>query len=309
LFDWIGPPMVPPNWCWSSGSTSREKELVEAAVELVAAGARHDRGGGPAGAAIFRWRTLGQDAELDDGVDRQLECVAAVHAVGVLGAVDQIHVLLGPHAVDGVGLALAERSAGCGDAGRQRRDAGLEQPELGEVAAVQRQVDDLASGDDAAEGVGRSIDQLARAADRDGFPHRGERQLRVDPQRLADVHLDRFLDQRGEAVGGDGEAVDADWEQDEAVETVGAGDGLAREAGVEVLGADLRPRDSGLARIGDGALDRAGRILGGGRRGSRQDRGCARGGEDEAGGADHRPDRCDTAGAVGACGCATVLAV
>ena len=78
-----------------------------------------------------------------------LQREAAVHAVHVLRAVDEIDVLLGPHAVHGIGLTLAQRPAGRRDAGGQRRDAGLQQAELREVAAVQRQIDELAAGDDA----------------------------------------------------------------------------------------------------------------------------------------------------------------
>ncbi len=122
-------------------------------MQLVAARPRHDAGRGAAGAAVLGRRALREDAELGDRVDRQLERVAAVHAVDVLRAVDQVDVLLGPHAVDRVGLALPQAAARGGHAGRERRDAGLQQPELREVAAVERQIDELAAGDDAAERV------------------------------------------------------------------------------------------------------------------------------------------------------------
>ncbi len=103
------------------------QELVDAAVKLVAARSRHDARGRAAGAAVLGRRALRQDAELGDRVDRNLQRVAAVHAVHVLGAVDEIDVLLGPHAVHRVGLSLPQRAAGGGDAGGQRRDAGLQQ--------------------------------------------------------------------------------------------------------------------------------------------------------------------------------------
>ena len=108
-------------------------------MELVAARAGDDARRGAAGAAILGRRALREDAELGDRLDRELQRVAAVHPVDVLRAVDQVHVLLGPHAVDGVGLALPQAAAGGGDAGGQRRDAGLQQAELREVAAVERQ--------------------------------------------------------------------------------------------------------------------------------------------------------------------------
>ena len=134
-------------------------------MKLVAARPGHDARRRAAGAAVLRRRALREDPELGDRLDRQLERVAAVHAVHVLRAVDQIHVLLGPHAVHRVGLALPQAAAGRGDAGRQRRDAGLQQPELREVAAVERQIDQLAAGDDAAERVGGRVDQLRAAGD------------------------------------------------------------------------------------------------------------------------------------------------
>jgi hypothetical protein len=88
------------------------------------------------------------DPELRDRVHRQLERVAAVHAVDVLRAVHEVDVRLGPHAVDGIRLPFAQRAARRRHPGRQRRDAGLHQAELREVAAVQRQVEQLPSGDD-----------------------------------------------------------------------------------------------------------------------------------------------------------------
>jgi hypothetical protein len=64
----------------------------------------------------------------------------------------EIQILFGPEAVDGVGLPLTEASARCGDAGGEGGDAGLQQSELREVPAVERQVDDFPPRDDSPEG-------------------------------------------------------------------------------------------------------------------------------------------------------------
>jgi hypothetical protein len=57
--------------------------------------------------------------------------------------------------VDGVRLALTQASTCCGDTSCQRSNACLQQPELGEVAAVEWKVEDFAPGHDTAEGIGR----------------------------------------------------------------------------------------------------------------------------------------------------------
>ena len=147
-------------------------ELVDRAVKLVRPRAGDDARRRAGGAAVFRRRGLREDAELGDRLDRQLERIAAVHAVLVLRAVDEVHVLLGPHAVDGVRLSLAQAAAGGRDPGGQRRDAGLQQSELREVAAVERQIDQLAAGDDAAERVAGGVDELRAAGDLHRFGDR-----------------------------------------------------------------------------------------------------------------------------------------
>ena len=153
-------------------------ELVERAVQLVGARAGDDARGRAGGAAVLGRRRLREDAELGDRFDRQLQRITAIHAVLVLRAVDQVHVLLGPHAVDGVRLALTQAAARGGDAGGERRDAGLQQPELREVAAVERQIDELAPGDDAAERVAGRVDELRAARDLDRLGDRRQLELR-----------------------------------------------------------------------------------------------------------------------------------
>ncbi len=236
-------------------------EVVEAAVVLIAARTRHDAGRRAAGAAVLGRRALRQDPELGDGVDRHFQRVAAVHAVHVLHAVHEVDVLLGPHAVDGVGLPLPQRAAGGGDAERQRRDAGLQQAELREVAAVQRQVLQLAAGDHAAERVGGRVDQLRAAADRDRFLQCRQLEPHRDAHRLAHRDLDRLLEHRRELRRPRGDAVGADGEQRQPEVAVTAGDRLAREAGLEMARGHAGAGDGARRLVGDGTFDGAGRIL------------------------------------------------
>ncbi len=142
-------------------------ELVHRAMKLIGPRAGDDARGRAGGAAVFGRRRLRQDAELGDRLDRQLQRVAAVHAILILRTVHQIHVLLGAHAVDRVGLSLTQAASRRDHAGGERRDAGLQQAELREVAAVERQIHQLPAGDDASERVAGGVDELRAAFDLD----------------------------------------------------------------------------------------------------------------------------------------------
>ena len=73
-----------------------------------------------------------------------------------------------------------------------RRDAGRQLRELGEVAADRRQVVDLATVDQAADGRPR-FDERAHAADEDAFRQRADLEADVERRFLADAeHTSRF---------------------------------------------------------------------------------------------------------------------
>jgi hypothetical protein len=237
-------------------------ELVEAAAEAVAPRAGDDAGRGAAGAAELRRRALGEDAELGDGVHRNAQRVAAVHAVLVLRAVHEVGVLLGTLAVHGIGLPLPEAAARGGHAGRERRDAGLQQPELGEVAAVERQIHELAPRHDRAERVGGRVHQPLLAGHGDRLLNVRQRQRGVHPHRVADAHLNRLLHQPRELRRFDRQRVAAYGNQQQTVEAVGGRRGLAREARVEVAHGHLGAGQRRRRRVHDGAFDGAGGGLG-----------------------------------------------
>ena len=133
-------------------------------MQLVAARLRDDAGRGAAGAAVLGRRALGEDAELGDRVHRELQRVAAVHAVHVLRAVHQIDVLLGPHAVHGVGLALPQA---CRRRWSTPAVSGAtpvcSSPSCVKLRPFSGRSTSLAAGDDAPERVGRGVDQLRAA--------------------------------------------------------------------------------------------------------------------------------------------------
>jgi hypothetical protein len=112
------------------------EELVQRTVKFVAPGFGDDTGEGAGRAAAFGRRGMRQNAKLRDGIDGDAQRIAAIHPVQVSGAVEQIKVGFRTLAVDDVRLARPQGAAGAGDAGGERRHACLQEPQLGEVAAV-----------------------------------------------------------------------------------------------------------------------------------------------------------------------------
>ena len=128
------------------------EELVEIAVEGVTARLRHHRCGGAGGLPVLRRGVERQDAELAHGVHRRSQGVSAVDSIDVAAAIEQVVVRLRPRAVDRVRLAAARDAACLRQARRHRSDTRLEQTELRQIAAVQRQIDRLFLEDHVADG-------------------------------------------------------------------------------------------------------------------------------------------------------------
>ena len=215
----------------------------------------------PAVPPVLRGGRLRQNAELGNRFDRQLQRVTAIHAVDVLRAVDQIHVLLGPHAIDGIRLALTETAAGRGDAERQRGDTRLQQAELCEVAAVQWQIDELAASHDTAERIARRVHERRLPRDLHRFGNRRQVQLDVQPNALTDADVDRLADHRRETRGLHREPVSANGKREHPIEAVSSGLGFFRESRFEIGDDDARAADSGGRAIADRPFDRTGRVL------------------------------------------------
>ena len=78
-----------------------------------------------------------QDTELLDGIDGGLQHQTAVNDVKIIGAVDEEIVGFGALAVDGVCLAFAGETTRFEQAWGEGYDAGLQDAELRELAAVQ----------------------------------------------------------------------------------------------------------------------------------------------------------------------------
>ena len=116
-------------------------------------------------AAVFRVEGVREDAELVDRVRRRPQHEAGVERVVVGRAIEQEIVRLVAHAVDveaagGVAEAARGRVARLSAQRRRRRDdAWHQRAELGEVAAVERQLDEVTPWNQQAEGRVRELGQ------------------------------------------------------------------------------------------------------------------------------------------------------
>src|SRR3954471_2235515 len=114
------------------------QELPQRAVQLVRAGTRDDVGGRSQSVSELGIRVVGQDLELDDGINRRLENEASVHPVEVIRTIDQETVGLRPLTVDRIGLAGAQRASGLRETRREWYNSRLQQAQLREVSSIQR---------------------------------------------------------------------------------------------------------------------------------------------------------------------------
>src|SRR5262249_22274698 len=112
------------------------QELPHRAVNCVRSRASYDVGSRSQAVAELGIRVVSENSEFSDRIDRRFKHKSAVHAIEVVGAVDQKIIGLRSLPVDGVGLAIAERTTSFGQAGGKRNYSGLQQPELAEISAV-----------------------------------------------------------------------------------------------------------------------------------------------------------------------------
>ena len=148
--------------------------------------------------------------------------------------------------------------------GGERCDAGLQESELGEIPPVERQVDQFTPCDDAAERVAGGLDERRTAGDADGLRDRRELELCVHANGLPDADGHRLAHQRREATGLNGDAVLAHGQLEHAKEPVRRGLHVPHKAGLAIEDDHLGAPDRARRLVADHAVDRPGRILGGG---------------------------------------------
>jgi len=115
--------------------------------------------GGAGAVPELRARRVRQNVKLGDSIDRNMNHQPAIDSVEIVRAIDQKIVGLRPLAINGIGLAAAQRASGDREAGSDRENAGLKQPELSKIAAVQRQVQNVAFSNGFSQSGDRRLDE------------------------------------------------------------------------------------------------------------------------------------------------------
>ena len=148
------------------------------------------------------------------------------------------------------------------------RDAGGEQHEIGEAAAVERKIGDGAFVKESGDGAGLSLDEGGRAGDGDVFESAGYIEAELDFCGCAYVDVKQRSDLRRHILGGDAGGVVAGREEIEGEAAFGVGGGGVERAGSGVDDRDGCAGDAEVVEIDDGAVDGAGGgVLGWGERG------------------------------------------
>ena len=182
------------------------QEIISSAMECVAAGARNDAGGRTAAAAVFRRCIRSQDPEFGNGVDGRANREAAIDAVHIRRTIQDVVVRFRPLAIDRIGLPTAQQAARFGKPRGHRCDSGLQQTELREVAAIERQIRRLLRSDHVAD---RRVQIGASAAGRHVHlaPAAGDHQIGGEAHGAVDVNVNAGHGERCEAFGGDPQLV------------------------------------------------------------------------------------------------------
>jgi len=246
------------------GSERTVAEVIkDGAVHMIGARLGDNVDDGAAGASLFGAVGIGGDAELLDnfGGDRVGSAITSAslgeESVVVIAAIDEGGVLESANAAEGE-IAVRGRS----QATRILGDAGREQGEVGEAAAVQGKIVDGTFVEQCGDGAGLSFDQGGRRGDGDIFLGAGDGEAIFEICGAADIDVELRRDLRRHALGYDASRVIAGRKQFEREAAFGvAGRGVA-QAGRDVHNGDGSFGYTAAGGIDDGAADRSGSVLG-----------------------------------------------
>ena len=231
-------------------------ELEPRSTDRVRARPRHRVDHAAGRAPELRGVRVGQHLELEHRLDAEQHAGRrsgrlVVNVVDV-GAVEQEAVLLGPGAVD---RDLRRPAADHVAAGCERgRDAGLQERELLERSAVQRQLTDLLVADESAEGARRRVDRRRGAGHRQLLRDRPDLHPHVDDGVLSDGELNAAARDRLESGLRHVDFVFARLQHRHAVAPRGVGLQLPHGAGRDVDDDDVRVGERGAGGVDDDAL-------------------------------------------------------
>ncbi len=235
-------------------------DVVEAgAVPVIGARFGDDVDDCTAGASLLRTVGIRGDAELLDDfvgelVGRAIQA-ASLGEEGVveIAAIDQEAVLKSAQATE---RKIAVGSGG--ERARVLRDAGREQYEIGEAAAVKGEIGDGAFVEEGGDGARLGIDEFGGAGNGEGFFESGDGEVKIQFGRSANVHMEERSFLRRHFVGDGAGNVIAGRQKFEREAALGIGSGGVTGAGGRVDGDHGSLGNEAAGRIENGALNGAG---------------------------------------------------
>ena len=229
------------------------------AVRWLEPGFRDDVDDGSAGAAEFGAIGVGGDAKLLHGFGGEIVRLAVasaglgVEGVVVVAAVDEEAVLESSNAAEGE-IAIGGR----GEAARILRDAGGEQGEIGEAAAIEGKVSNGALIEQGGDGAGLGLDKSGGAGDGDIFLSACDGEMEFEFGGGANVDVELRAELRRHAFGRRARGVVAGRKQFQGEAAFGvAGCRVARPSR-DIDDNDGRLRERGFRRVKDGATKGSG---------------------------------------------------
>ncbi len=209
---------------------------------------------------------MGQDLELLDRIRRRPQHEAGVERVVIGRAVHQEVVGLVAHAVDVEAAGRVAESARrriarlTAETARRRHHAGNQCAELREIAAVERQIDDLLFVDDNAVGRVAGLDERDFGVDGDRFGELADLELERRARRFGHGDADTIALRCPESLQRRFHGVAAGGKLWNRVETVGAADRAAHGAGRGVGRLNRHAGQHAARRVGDDAVNLSGRL-------------------------------------------------
>ena len=241
------------------------EEFVEGAVELIGTAFDDHLQDGTAVLSVFGGVGRGLHAELFEGIDRWGEGGGVDAGFGGDDAVES-HLLVDfalAVGADGNAVSGDGEAAGTIEAHADAElNAGDEDGEGGDVAAVEREFNDAFVIDIAADGGVFGFEGGAGGGDFDDFRCLTDLELEIDTGLLLELDGDVLLLFGFESRGGDADRVFADIDEGEGEVAFAIGDGLTGGAGTASAEGDFGAGNGGARGVGDGAEDFGGRRLG-----------------------------------------------
>ena len=219
--------------------------LKRRAMELIRPGTHRDADNAARKAAVFGREARSDYAELLDCVQRWPHLRPAADRIAVADAIDVEISLITAGAIDRREGSLPAPAG---------HHAGHQEREVGEIAALQRQVLDLFVDDHIAfDRAALEIDRRSGRADRHRLGDCADLERYIDAQLLSRLQLKVSANEAGEPIGFHGEFIRTRNQADQGIVARFVRPHLRLDPGFDVLDGNVRTGNHGVCRVGHDA--------------------------------------------------------